>query len=97
MSHSVRVRVQGREYSLRSQQGQDEVQKVADFVEGQLAEITRVASVDSQDALALTLLNLAGKYLSLKESLDSGGPEQEVRLERLLQQLEDGLQALEKD
>lgn len=97
MSHSVRVRVQGREYNLRSQQGQDEVQKVADFVEGQLAEITRVASVDSQDALALTLLNLAGKYLSLKESLDSGGPEQEVRLERLLQQLEDGLQALEKD
>lgn len=93
MSHLVRVRVQGREYSLRSQEGPEEVQRVADFVEGQLAEISRVGSVDSQDALALTLLNLAGQHLKLRESLSQGGPEQDERLKRLLQQLEDGLLA----
>lgn len=92
MSHSVRVRVQGRDYNLRSQQDPEQVQKVADFVEEQLAEIARAGSVDSQDALALTLMNLAGQYLQLRDSAGQVDPEQEKRLERLLHRLEGGLE-----
>lgn len=92
MSHSVRVRVQGREYNLRSQQDPEQVEKVADFVEGQLAEIARAGYVDSQDALALTLMNIAGQYLQLRDSAGQVDPEQEKRLERLLHRLEGGLE-----
>lgn len=91
MSHSVRVRVQGRDYNLRSQQDPEQVQKVADFVEVQLAEIARGGTADSQDVLALTLLNLAGQYLQLRDEGRQIGPAQEQRLGRLLQQLENGL------
>jgi len=89
LSHSVRVRVQGREYNLRSQQDQAQVQRVADFVEEQLAGIPRSGSVDSQDALALTLLNLAGQLLQLRDSETS--TLQEERLTHLLQRLEGGV------
>lgn len=92
MSHSVRVKVQGREYNLRSQQGPEQVQKIAGFVEEQLAEIARAGSVDSQDALALTLLNLGGQYLQLRDSENQLNPDQEERLELLLQKMENGLE-----
>lgn len=92
MSHSVRVKVQGREYNLRSQQGPEQVQKIAGFVEEQLAEIARAGSVDSQDALALALLNLGGQYLQLRDGENQLNPEQEERLELLLQKLENGLE-----
>ena len=92
MSHSVRVRIQGREYNLRSQQDPEQVQEVARFVEGQLAEITRGGSVDSQDVLALTLLNLAGQYLQLRDGDGRTDSAQEERLGQLLQRLESGLE-----
>ena len=92
MSHSVRIRVQGREYNLRSQQSPEQVQGVADFIEAQLAEVSRVGSVDSQDALALTLLNLAGQYLQLRDSVNQIDPVQEKRFVQLLQKLESGLE-----
>lgn len=91
MSHSVRVRVQGREYHLRSQQDSAQVQKVVDFIDGQLAEVAQVGSVDSQDVLALTLLNLAGQYLQLREAARQAAPNQDERLERLLLRVEEGL------
>jgi cell division protein ZapA (FtsZ GTPase activity inhibitor) len=90
LSHSVRVRVQGREYNLRSQQDPAQVQKVADFVEGQLSDIARGGSADSQDILALTLLNLAGQYLKLRDDGGQIDPDHEQRLVKLLQQLESG-------
>lgn len=91
MSHSVRVQVQGRYYNLRSQQSPEQVQGVADFVEEQLAGIAKVGSVDSQDALALTLLNLAGQYLKLRDSGKGVDPVHEERLEQLLKKLESGI------
>lgn len=91
MSHSVRVQVQGRYYNLRSQQSPEQVQGVAAFIEEQLAEIAKVGSVDSQDALALTLLNLAGQYLKLRDSERRVDPVQEERLGQLLQKLEGGI------
>lgn len=92
MSHSVRVRVQGREYNLRSQQAPEQVQEIAAFVEKQLAEIARGGSVDSQDLLALALLNLAGQYLQLRDSAGRTDPARERRLEQLLQKLENGIE-----
>jgi cell division protein ZapA len=83
--------VQGREYHLRSQQDSAQVQKVVDFIDGQLAEVAQVGSVDSQDVLALTLLNLAGQYLQLREAARQADPNQDERLERLLLRVEEGL------
>lgn len=87
----MRVRVQGREYNLRSQQDPEKVQKVVEFIDGQLAEIAQVGSVDSQDALALTLLNLAGQYLQLRDRVRQEDPYRDERLERLLLRVEEEL------
>lgn len=65
MNKSVQVKILGREYSLRSQQSEQQVQRVAGFIEDLLAETVAGKAVDTRDAAALTLLNLAGRYLQL--------------------------------
>ena len=87
MKETVQVKVLGREYSLRSEQSAQQVQRIASFIEELLAETVAGKAVDTRDAAALTLLNLAGRYLQLldqhnqQELLDS-------RLQELVTQLE---------
>jgi len=90
LSHSVKVQIQGREYQLRSQQDPQQVHRVADFVAEQLENVARSGSVDSQDALALTLLNLGGQYLQLKDQGGAQSIELNSRLATLLQKIESG-------
>lgn len=91
MSHSVRVRIQGREYNLRSQQDSGQVQSVVAFIEGRLAEVAQAGSVDSQDALALCLLNLAAQYLALRDATSPVDPQQDERVAQLLHKIESAL------
>lgn len=87
MSAVIQIRIQGRIYTLRSQQSEDQVQKVVAFVEKKLAETAAGRSVDTVDLMILTLLNLAGEHLLLQEqkAQDDGGLAE--RLEQLERQL----------
>jgi len=87
MNETVQVRVLGREYSLRSEQSARQVQRVASFIEELLAETVAGKAVDTRDAAALTLLNLAGRYLQL---LDQQNQQElfDSRLQELVTQLE---------
>lgn len=67
MSSTIQIRIQGRLYTLRSQQSEDQIHKVVTFVEKKLAEIAAGRSVDTIDLMILTLLNLAGEHLQLNE------------------------------
>lgn len=87
MSQKIQVQILGREYSLRSQQSEEQVQRVANFVSEMLTETAAGRTVDTRDLTVLTLLNLAGKYLQL---LDGQGQQGQIdsRLQGLVEQLE---------
>ena len=87
MSRTIQVKVLGRDYSLRSQQSEEQVQRVADFVDEVLVETAAGRTVDTRDLAALTLLNLAGKYLQLVEQQNQQ-QQQDCQLEDLVVQLE---------
>lgn len=87
MIPSVRITMQGREYTLRTQEDPEQIHRVVSFVEGRLAEMSAGGSLDTRDLTVLTLLNLAGKYLQLLDG------QQELqansgRLEKLAEQVE---------
>lgn len=83
MSAVIQIRVQGRVYTLRSQQSEDQIQKVVSFVEGKLAETAAGRSVDTVDLMILTLLNLAGEHLLLTEQKEVTQQEIDERLDQL--------------
>ncbi|HEY5672965.1 MAG TPA: cell division protein ZapA [Malonomonas sp.] len=88
MKDSVRIKILGREYSLRSQQTPEQVQRVANFVEERLAEMAKARAVDTRDLTVLTLLNLAGEHLLLLEENARQQQQLDKRLEQLILQLD---------
>ncbi len=88
MKHSVQVKIQGREYTLRSQQSPEQVQRVADFVEEKLAETASGRPLDTRDLTVFTLFNLAGQHLQLLEGRPQNADQLEERLEQVVERLE---------
>ncbi|PLX95260.1 MAG: hypothetical protein C0621_04135 [Desulfuromonas sp.] len=89
MSSTLRIRIQGREYSLLTQQSEEETQRVVVFVEQLLAETAASRSVDTRDLTVLALLNLAGQFLRLQEEHEQKAAELESRLQRMIDLLDD--------
>lgn len=87
MSAHIQIRIQGRIYTLRSQQSEDQVQKVVSFVEKKLAETAAGRSVDTVDLMILTLLNLAGEHMLLLAQKAQDDSETAQRLGQLERQL----------
>ena len=87
MNPTVQINILGRDYSLRSQGSEDQVQRVVEFIEMRLAETASGRSVDTRDLTVLTLLNLAGQYLQLMDQEKQGG-QQDLRLQQLVESLE---------
>lgn len=87
MNPTVQINILGRDYSLRSQGSEDQVQRVVEFIETRLAETASGRSVDTRDLTVLTLLNLAGQYLQLMDQEKQGG-QQDLRLQQLVESLE---------
>jgi cell division protein ZapA len=88
LNPNVKVTILGREYKLRSQESEAQIQRVVDFIEEKLAETASSQSVDTRDLIVLTLLNLAGQYLQLSDQQTQGGTQQEKRLQQLIESLE---------
>lgn len=88
MNPNVKVTILGREYKLRSQESETQIQRVVDFIEEKLAETASGRSVDTRDLTVLTLLNLAGQYLQLSDQQAQVGIGQEKRLQQLVESLE---------
>ena len=87
MSDKIQVRILGREYSIRSQQSKEQVEKVTAFVEQLLEETSAGRTVDTRDLTVLTLLNLAGQHLQLLD-LNSQESVPDTRLKEIIARLE---------
>ena len=88
MKDSVQIKILGREYSLRSQQSPEQIQRAADFVEERLAAMATARAVDTRDLTVLTLLNLAGEFLQLQDENARQQQQLGARLEQLILQLD---------
>ncbi|KIH77053.1 hypothetical protein GFER_08405 [Geoalkalibacter ferrihydriticus DSM 17813] len=70
------------------------MQEVVDFIHRSLAEVSgRQKAVDTLDVAVLTLLNVAGSYLHLKQSAAVGERRLDVLLEKLDRFIPDGGEA----
>ena len=87
MSSTLNIKIQGREYSLRSQESEEQTQRVVEFVEQKLEETAAGRPVDTRDLTVLTLLNIAGQYLRLEDEKVQPDPQYQERLECLVRKL----------
>jgi cell division protein ZapA (FtsZ GTPase activity inhibitor) len=87
LSSTINIKIQGREYSLRSQESEEQTQRVVEFVEQKMDETAAGRSVDTRDLTVLTLLNIAGQYLHLKDELNDHEDRYRERLEILVERL----------
>lgn len=89
MKYAVQVTILGQQYTVKSEAPPEEVQRVADFVNRQVAEVTANRAVDTLNSAILTLMNIGGAYLRLQDTAAERQQEAEGRLQKLLQRLEE--------
>ncbi len=88
MKQSIQVTILGQQYTLKTEAPPEQVQKVVSFVNQRIEDVVGAhRTVDTLNTAVLTLLNVAGSYLQLKEQTAG----QEEGIERLLLRLEEAL------
>lgn len=96
MKQSVQVTIFGQKYTVRSEASPHEVQRVADFVNGRIEELSRsFGSPDSLNTAILALLNVSGSYLKLLDE-PASPPDADDRIRRLCEKIEREFPAQEK-
>lgn len=64
MKQSLQVSILGQQFNLRSDASPEQVQRIAEFVEGQIHQVTDAGKVaDTLQAAILALLNVSARYL----------------------------------
>jgi cell division protein ZapA len=92
LKQAVQVTILGQQYTVKSEASQEEVLRVAEFVNGQISEVvTASRSVDTLNTAILALMNLGGAYLRLRENTGLAEQDLKDRLKRLLNRLEEAL------
>lgn len=91
MKQSLQVSILGQQFHLRSDSPPEQVQRIAEFVEGQIQEITASGRVaDSLQAAVLALLNVSARYLQ-GGSQEGLPPETTERLRQMVGRIERAL------
>jgi cell division protein ZapA (FtsZ GTPase activity inhibitor) len=92
VKQSLQVSILGQQFHLRSDSPPEQVQRIAEFVEGQIQEITNSGRVaDSLQAAVLALLNVSARYL--QEGGSEGlPPEATERLRQMVGRIEKAME-----
>lgn len=91
MKQSLQVSILGQQFHLRSDSPPEQVQRIAEFVEGQIQEITASGRVaDSLQAAILALLNVSARYLQGGQQ-DGFPPDAAERLRQMIGRIERAL------
>ncbi len=62
------LKILGREYRIRTDEGEEHIAAVSEYVDGILREV-RKTSPDTQDAAVLGILNIASELLRTRDSV----------------------------
>ena len=91
MKQTLQVSILGQHFNLRSDSPPEQVQRVAEFVEAQINEVTSSGRVaDTLQAAVLALLNVSARYLQ-GDAAPGVTPEAVERLQQLVGRLERAL------
>jgi cell division protein ZapA len=91
MKQSVQVSILGRQFNLRSDAPPEQAQRVARFVEEQIAQVTGSGrAVDSLQAAILALLNVSAAHLD-GQIPDTDSAQEQQRIGALLEKIEAAL------
>ncbi len=91
MKQTLQVSILGQQFNLRSDASPEQVQKIAEFVEGQIHQVTDAGKVaDSLQAAILALLNVSARYLQAGET-GAGSSLEDDRLQLLIGRIERAL------
>jgi cell division protein ZapA (FtsZ GTPase activity inhibitor) len=86
---SVRVRLFGREYSIRGHGDKQYVQELADFINGRAEEIeSRTSAVSTLDLVVLTVLNVTDEMFRYKRVTDETIRQLEDKADGLLKAID---------
>ncbi len=86
---SVRVRLFGREYSIRGHGDRQYVQELADFINGRADEIeSRTSTVSTLDLVILTVLNVTDEMFRYKRVTDETIRQLEDKADGLLKTID---------
>lgn len=90
MKEPVQVAILGQSFTLRSDAGDEEVRRVAEFVNRTIAEVSAAGkSVDSLNVSLLALMNVAQAYLQLRDAHQLDAQDAIARLKRLTRRMEE--------
>ena len=93
MKQAVDVTILGRRYTVRSSSSPEEVGRVADFVNEQLAQTAAAApTADTLNVTVLTLLNIAGSYLQPQDNKQLLSSQDQEKLEGLLRRVDSAVE-----
>jgi cell division protein ZapA len=88
VKQTLQVSILGQQFNLRSDASPEQVQKIAEFVEGQIHQVTDAGRVaDSLQAAILALLNVSARYLQAGEA-GAGSSLEDERLRLLVGRIE---------
>jgi len=91
VKQTLQVSILGQQFNLRSDASPEQVQKIAEFVEGQIHQVTDAGKVaDSLQAAILALLNVSARYLQAGEA-GGGSSLEDERLQLLVGRIERAL------
>ncbi len=84
MQKAVEVKIMGQRVTLRSDDDEEHIRKVAEYVDGKMQEVSRSTSPRGKYSVAvLVALNIADEYHRLKDSHESVAN----RVDRLIENL----------
>lgn len=85
MKQAVQVTILGQQYTIKSASSPEQISKVAAYVNEQLSRTAAAApTADTLHVTVLTLLNIAGSYLQLREDGERIDGTDRQRLHELL-------------
>ncbi len=80
-----KVEIMGREYTVRSDEGEEWVQRIAEFVNAKIKEVSdHTKTISTLNIAILTALNIANDYFKLSEAQRSFNQKLESSSDRLL-------------
>ncbi len=85
----VRIEIYGRTYTVGSEEGEEHIVRLADYVDRKMREISELTStISSLDIAVLTALNIADEMFKLREQSQVHSSLAEEKVSNLLNLLE---------
>jgi cell division protein ZapA len=90
MKNVIRVEILGREYAVKSDEGEERVKKIAQYVNQKIKDISEsTQTVSTMNAAILAAMNIANEYFQILEEKKNYRQDFESKAEHLISLIDD--------